>query len=173
MMSMHDDAFTREAALYRQLSALGIVWRTYIHAPVFTVEEARLLRGTVPGGHTKNLFLEDRKKALWLVVAREELRVALGPLAAQLGAARFSFGTPELLAEALGVAPGSVTPFAVMNDGERRVQVVLDEAMLKLSPLNFHPLRNDRTTAIAADDLMRFLRASGHDPIISTIPERT
>jgi Ala-tRNA(Pro) deacylase len=172
MMRALEEPLAREAALYRKLSALGIAWRSYAHAPVFTVEEARALRGALPGGHTKNLFLEDRKGALWLVVTREHLRVALGPLARELGAPRFSFGSPELLEETLGVPPGSVTPFAVINDEAKRVRVVLDADMLAEAPLNFHPLRNDRTTAIAADDLMRFLRASGHDPIVAQIPER-
>lgn len=162
----------REAALYERLSALGIAWTTHIHAPVFTVEEARALRGALPGTHTKNLFLEDKKGKLWLVVTGEDLRVDLNALAKTLGAPRFSFGKPALLAETLGVAPGAVTPFALMNDRAAKVQAVFDQGMLAADPVNFHPLRNDRTTAIAAADLVRFARETGHPPRIAVLPER-
>ena len=130
------------------------------------------MRGALPGGHTKNLFLKDKKGGLWLVVAREDMAVDLKALSTILGAPRFSFGAPELLIATLGVPPGSVTPFALMNDRERRVRVVLDEGMLASDPLNFHPLRNDRTTSIAARDLLAFVRACGHEPAILPLPER-
>ncbi|HSZ74551.1 MAG TPA: prolyl-tRNA synthetase associated domain-containing protein [Rhizomicrobium sp.] len=161
----------REEALYRRFDALGIAWKTHEHAPVFTVEEAAALYAHQPGGHTKNLFLKDKKSAFWLVVARDTLRIDLNALAKQLAAPRFSFGSAELLMEMLGVPPGSVTPFSVINDEEKKVRVVLDEDMLKLEPLNFHPLRNDRTTAISAKDLLSFLRATGHEPVIARLPE--
>jgi Ala-tRNA(Pro) deacylase len=162
----------REAALYERLRALGIAWTTHAHAPVFTVEESAGLTASLPGGHTKNLFLKDKKDALWLVVLRSDVRVDLNALSRQLGAARFSFGSAELLIASLGITPGSVTPFAVMNDRAGKVRVVLDEAMLALDPLNFHPLRNDRTAAITADGLLKFLRACQHEPVIASIPER-
>ena len=162
----------REAALYARLTALGIAWNTYAHAPVFTVEEARALRGAIRGTHTKNLFLEDRRGKLWLVVAREELRLDLNALARTLGAPRFSFAKPERLAGILGVPPGAVTPFALMNDAGGLVTAVFDAGLLAHDPVNFHPLRNDRTTAIAAADLVGFARASGHEPLILDLPER-
>ena len=165
-------AEVREAALYRRLAALGITWKTYEHAPVFTVEEAAALYANQPGGHTKNLFLKDRKDGLWLVVARDELKIDLSALANELGAPRFSFGSAELLSEVLGVEAGSVTPFAVMNDATASVRLVLDAGMLTLEPLNFHPLRNDRTTAITAADLLKFVRACEHEPVILSIPQR-
>ena len=161
----------RESALNARLEALGISTRTFSHAPVFTVEEARALRGTIAGGHTKNLFLKDKKDGLWLVVAREEVRIDLNALAKLIGSPRFSFGSPELLIATLGIPPGSVTPFALMNDKAAKVRVVLDEDMLALAPLNFHPLRNDRTTAIAPNDLLKFLRDTAHDPQIVKLPE--
>jgi len=161
----------REAALYARLEALGIRYRTYEHAPVFTVEESAPVKDVIPGGHTKNLFLKDKKGGLWLAVVRAELRVDLPALAKQLGAPRFSFGSAELLLATLGITPGSVTPFALINDAERKVQPVLDADMLKLEPVNYHPLRNDRTTAIAPEDLVRFVEACGHKPIIAPIPE--
>jgi Ala-tRNA(Pro) deacylase len=148
--------------LFVRLDELGIVHRTYHHAPVFTVAEAVALRGTLSGGHCKSLFLKDKKGGLWLAVVLEERRVDLKRLAAVLGAPRFSFGNPDLLYEILGVRPGSVTPFALVNDTVHRVQVVLDRAMLDCDPLNYHPLENDRTTAIAPADLLRFVAACGH-----------
>ncbi|MBV9571237.1 MAG: prolyl-tRNA synthetase associated domain-containing protein [Alphaproteobacteria bacterium] len=158
--------------LLSRLDALGIAHRTFEHTPVFTVEESQAVCSHIPGGHTKNLFLKDRSSGLWLVVARERLRVDLNALAKQLSAARFSFGSAELLVEVLGVPPGSVTPFSLINDTDARVRVVLDEDMLGENPLNFHPLRNDRTTAIAPDDLLKFVRDTGHEPLIANLPER-
>jgi Ala-tRNA(Pro) deacylase len=158
--------------LFALLDSLNIAHSTHAHAPVFTVAEAQALRGGLPGGHTKNLFLKDKKDGLWLVVAREEVPVDLKALSQSLGAPRFSFGPAELLMAVLGVPPGSVTPFAAMNDGGGQVRVVLDEAMMALDPLNFHPLRNDRTTAVSSAGLLRFLRATGHDPVIRPLPER-
>lgn len=157
--------------LFALLDSLGIAHTTHAHAPVFTVAEARALRGALAGTHTKNLFLKDRKDGLWLVVAREDLPVDLKALARALNAQRFSFGSPALLLETLGVPAGSVTPFAVINDRDAKVRVVLDEGMLGCDPLNFHPLRNDRTTAIAAADLIRFLAATRHTPLAMALPE--
>jgi Ala-tRNA(Pro) deacylase len=159
--------------LFARFDELGIAHRTHTHPPVFTVEEAKALRGAMPGGHCKSLFLKDRKGSLWLVVALEECRVDLKRLADALGAPRFSFGSAELLHEVLGVRPGSVTPFAAINDGDQRVDVVLQRAMLDHDPLNYHPLENDRTTAVAPGDLIRFLDACGHSPRIVDIPERS
>lgn len=161
----------REAALYERFRPLEIGWKTYEHIPVFTVEESSSVIDSLPGGHTKNLFLKDKKGGLWLVVVRAHLRVDLPALAKQLAAPRFSFGSAELLIATLGIEPGSVTPFALMNDIEHKVRPVLDADMLKLDPVNFHPLRNDRTTAIAPADLVRFVKACGHDLLIASIPE--
>jgi Ala-tRNA(Pro) deacylase len=162
----------REAALYEKLRALGIAWTTHEHAPVFTVEEAAALYDSQPGVHTKNLFLKDRQDGLWLVTLRDDLKVDLNALAKALGSPRFSFGSAELLIATLGIEPGSVTPFAVMNDGEKKVRLVLDAGMLDGHPLNFHPLRNDRTTAVSAADLLAFARATGHEPVVVEMPER-
>jgi Ala-tRNA(Pro) deacylase len=166
-------ADAREAALYDVFQRLGIPWTTHRHPPVFTVDEAQALRGALPGTHTKNLFLEDRRGRLWLVVAREAFAVDLNALAKQLGAPRFSFGKPELLMRVLGVAPGSVTPFGLMNDTADLVTAVFEKAMLAADPVNVHPLRNDRTTAVSAADLVRFAGATGHEPMILDLPERS
>jgi Ala-tRNA(Pro) deacylase len=152
--------------LFARLDRLGIAHRTYTHPPVFTVAEAAALRGALPGGHCKSLFLKDKKGGLWLVVAIEERRVDLKRLAEALGAPRFSFGSPALLYEVLGILPGSVTPFALANDAAHRVSVVLDREMLDCNPLNYHPLENTRTTSIAPADLLHFIADCGHRPRI-------
>jgi len=162
----------RESAVYARLSALGIAWTTHVHAPVFTVDEAQHLRGSLPGLHTKNLFLEDRKGRFWLVVAREDLAVDLNALARRIGVPRFSFGKTDDMITLLGITPGAVNPFAVMNDAERRVSVVLEEKLARGGTVNFHPMRNDRTVAIAARDLIRFLEACGHAPMVVEMPIR-
>lgn len=160
------------ADLFAYLDRLCIAHRTVTHAPVFTVEQARALRGEVAGAHTKNLFLKDKKEALYLVVALEEAAIELKSLHRRLGASgRFSFGSAELLGATLAVEPGSVTPFAAINDVAGRVKVVLDAAMMQHELLNYHPLRNDMTTSIARDDLVRFLIATGHPPAIVAVAE--
>ena len=155
-----------ETDLFARLLELGIESTTHRHPPVFTVEEGRLLRGQLPGAHCKSLFLKDKKDQLWLVVALEGRPVDLKTLPKNIGAARLSFGKPEVLLEILGVEPGSVTPFALINDAGSRVRVVLDKAMLDYDLLNYHPLKNTATTALAAADLVRFIRSCGHDPLI-------
>ena len=129
------------------------------------MEEARALRGELPGIHCKCLFLKDKKDRLFLAILREELGIDLKWLSIELGAGRFSFGKPELLWEVLKVRPGAVTPFALMNDVQLRVSPVLDAALLDGDLVNFHPLRNDRTTAVSPQDLVRFIESCGH-PII-------
>ncbi len=162
----------RETRLYAMLRRLDIAWHTIEHAPVFTVEASSDVYARLPGGHTKNLFLKDKKGGLWLAVVQAHLRVDLPALAKQLGSPRFSFGSAELLESTLGITPGSVTPFALMNDTAHVVTPVLDAAMLAADSVNFHPLRNDRTTAIAPGDLVRFVKACGHTPVIAPIPEK-
>ena len=160
--------------LFANLDSLGIAHRTVSHPPLFTVEESRALRGTIPGAHTKNLFLKDKKDSLVLVVALEETVIELKSLHRRIGVSgRFSFGSADLLREVLGVEPGSVTPFAVINDAACRVGVVLDAAMMAHEPLNYHPLRNTMTTSIAGTDLMRFLKATGHEPRVMALHGET
>ena len=155
-----------QAELLRRLDELGIAHTTFEHPPVYTVEEAERHTGHLAGGHCKNLFLKDRKGGLWLLVCLKERRIDINRLAKVLGCARLSFGRAELLEEVLGVAPGGVTPFALGNDRERRVQPLLDRAMLGWERLNYHPLTNAATTTIAAADLPRFIEACGHTPRI-------
>lgn len=163
-------ADVREAALCERLKSLGIEWTVHAHVPVFTVEEAKNLRGELDGLHTKNLFLKDKRGGLWLVVAREELNLDLNALAKMIGAPRFSFGKAALMVETLGIAPGAVTPFALMNDKDLRVSAVFDKAMMEGGILNFHPCRNDKTMGIAAEDLLKFAKSTGHEPRLVELP---
>jgi Ala-tRNA(Pro) deacylase len=134
------------------------------HDAVFTVEQSSRLEGELPGGHTKNLFLKDKKDRLFLLVALGSASIDLKILPKTLGSDRLSFGRPDLLMDVLGVPPGSVTPFALINDRARRVTVVLDADMMRHERLNCHPLENTATTNIAREDLVRFVRACGHEP---------
>lgn len=154
-----------EAPLLARLDVLKIAVEIHRHPPLHTVEESRALRGVMPGGHIKNLFLRDKKRRQWLVTVLEDATVDLKALRHSLGASgNLSFGSAELLHASLGVAPGSVTPFAVMNDGAGVVTMVLDRALLAHDPINAHPLHNGATAAIARDDLLRFLAECGHPP---------
>jgi Ala-tRNA(Pro) deacylase len=158
--------------LFARLRDLGIDCNTVDHPPVFTVDEAKALRGTLQGCHTKNLFLRDKKGSMWLVVCCEDRSIDLKHLALRIGANRLSFGSPERLMRHLGVIPGAVTPFAVINDRSRAVRVVIDRSMLEREPLNFHPLDNAKTTSIAAEDFLRFLEAETHPPILIDLDDR-
>jgi Ala-tRNA(Pro) deacylase len=158
------------ADLFAYLDSLGIAHKTVTHPPVFTVEEAGALRGRVDGAHTKNLFLRDKKGTVFLVVALENAVIELKSLHRRLGATgRFSFGSPELMRELIGVEPGSVTPFSVINDKAGRVTVVLDAAMMEHEVLNYHPLVNTGTTTISREGLLKFLEATGHKPRIEAV----
>lgn len=157
---------TRED-LTRYLDGLGIAATTIDHPPVFTVEEAQTLRGTIAGAHSKNLFLKDKKGALFLVVAREDAVIDLKRLHGRIGASgRLSFGQAELLLDRLGVTPGSVTPFGLINDRPPSVRVILEEQLVAAETVNFHPLTNTATTSLASADLLAFIRATDHVPEI-------
>ena len=165
---------TTPAELFAFLDRLEIVHTTVSHPPLFTVEQSRALRGKVPGGHTKNLFLKDRRGAFFLVVALEDAAIDLKGLHRRLGATgRFSFGSADALRELLGVEPGSVTPFAAINDVGGKVAVVLDAAMLANETLNCHPLVNTMTTSISRNGLVKFLDSCGHAPRIEAVSEPT
>jgi Ala-tRNA(Pro) deacylase len=157
--------------LHLFLSELGIETRRYDHPAVFTVAESLEIEQAMPGGHTKNLFLKDKKDRLFLVVALNNARIDMKTLHKTLCSDRLSFGKAEVLEEVLGVLPGSVTPFSVINDKAGRVEIVLDAPMLEHAVLNYHPLVNTATIAIARDDLLRFIRATGHEPRILTVSD--
>lgn len=159
--------------LFAFLDRLRIAHKTMTHPPLFTVEQSQALRGAIPGGHTKNLFLKDKKDTVFLVVAPEEARVDLKTLHHRLGASRFSFGSANLLQELLGVTPGAVTAFGAINDSATRVNVVLDAGLMRHEVINCHPLVNTMTTSIARDDLVKFLEATGHVPRIERVAGET
>jgi Ala-tRNA(Pro) deacylase len=155
--------------LLQRLADLGIAVATVEHPPVHTVEESGELYEKIPGGHTKNLFLKDAKGALFLIVAHHATRVDLKRLPPVIGSARLSFGRADLLQDVLGVQPGSVTAFALINDRDRKVQVVFDQNLMAFATINLHPMENSATTSIAREDLLRFIRATGHTPRIAAL----
>jgi Ala-tRNA(Pro) deacylase len=160
--------------LFAFLDRLGILHTTVSHPALFTVEQSRTLRGQIPGGHTKNLFLRDKRGAFFLVVALEDAAITLKDLHRRLGASgRFSFGSADAMSDLLGVVPGSVTPFAAINDTTGKVTVILDRAMLDYDVLNFHPLVNTMTTSISRDGLIKFLATTGHEPRVEAVSEAT
>ena len=155
--------------LMARLAALGLKTRTIEHDAVFTVAESEIIERAVAGGHTKNLFLKDAKDRLFLVVAESRTAVDLKSLHRTIGAARLSFGKADLLMEVLGVPPGSVTAFAALNDTAARVTIVVDQTLMQYDSINCHPLVNTATTNIARDDLMTFIRATGHEPMLADL----
>jgi Ala-tRNA(Pro) deacylase len=152
--------------LFAFFDRLGIKYTTVEHPPFFTVEEGRQWHDKIPGLHGKNLFLKDKKDKIWLVVMPAEKRADIGNIEKQSGAARISFGKPELLLEVFGLTPGSVTPFGLINDEQKRVTVILDQDMLESEEVNFHPLHNAASTTIRSADLLKFMHELGYKPLI-------
>jgi Ala-tRNA(Pro) deacylase len=158
--------------LFACFDRLGIKHSTVSHPPLFTVEQSQALRGQIPGGHTKNLFLKDKKDALYLVTAPEDSVIELKSLHRLLGASgRFSFGSADLMMETLGVIPGAVTPLGVINDKDARITVVLDKTLMQNAVINCHPLVNTMTTSLPREGLIAFLESTGHPPRIVAVSE--
>lgn len=156
-----------EEELYARLDELGIAHETVEHEPVFTVNESQKLRGQLDGAHVKNMFLRDKKKRLWLATVLEDREVDLKGLKKRIGAqGSLSFGNADLLMEVVGVIPGAVTPFGVINDADKRLTVILDAGIFEEETVNAHPLRNDKTTRISTNDLKKFMEAEGYSPEI-------
>ena len=153
-------------ALFAFLDRLGVAHTTLEHAPVFRVGEGEEIKASLPGGHTKNLFLKDDKGQLWLISALGETTINLKTLPKVIGSGRLSFGSPELMHETLGVTPGSVTPFGLINDTGSRVKFGADKALMSADPVNFHPLTNAATTAVSQEGLRRFLTALDIEPLV-------
>ena len=157
--------------LFAFFDKLGIEHSTVEHPPFFTVDEGRPWHDKIPGLHCKNLFIKDRKGGIWLVVLPADKRADLARLEKLLGAPRFSFARPEVLQEVMQLTPGSVTPFGLINDTQRRITVILDEEMVDSESVNFHPLHNAASTTLKSSDLVRFVRALGYQPTIVRVPE--
>ncbi|KFB08525.1 prolyl-tRNA synthetase associated domain-containing protein [Nitratireductor basaltis] len=157
----------RSALLFEKLKELSIEVKTYVHPPLHTVEESQALRGTIPGAHTKNLFLRDRKDRHFLVTALEDAEIDLKSIHTLIGGSgRVSFGKADTMEAWLGVRPGAVTPFGAINDRDGHVKVILDEDLVKHDMVNAHPLHNEATTSLKTQDLIRFLEAVNHPPAI-------
>jgi Ala-tRNA(Pro) deacylase len=146
--------------------AHGIDHATTEHEPVFRVGEGEEIKHGISGAHTKNLFLKDAKGRLWLISAQDTTVIDLKRLHPVIGSARLSFGSAELMAETLGVTPGSVTAFAMINDAGRRVTFVLDRALAEAGQVNFHPLTNTATTTMSQGGLRKFFAALGISPLV-------
>lgn len=158
--------------LFAFLDELGIAHSTKSHPPVFTVAESESLRDEIPGGHTKNLFVKDKKDRFFVITVEERATVDLKQIHKIIGASsRVSFGNPEKMLEYLGVVPGSVTVFGAINDTGNNVTFVLDEDLMGHEIINGHPLANDATTSIGREDLLRFLKATGHDPLVLKVTD--
>ncbi|MEL6686464.1 MAG: prolyl-tRNA synthetase associated domain-containing protein [Pseudomonadota bacterium] len=162
MLDPHPD----EARLYALLEDLSIPYQTVEHEAVFTVEEGHAIKARLPGGHTKNLFLKDKAGQFVLICALGNTPIRLNKLHPHIGTKRLSFGREEALFETLGVRPGSVTLFSILNDTECHVKLVLDQALLDNDQVWFHPLRNTASTRIDSVHLGAFARATGHEPLI-------
>ena len=158
--------------LLHRLDALGIPSETVEHEPVFTVAESESVKERIPGAHSKNLFVKDKKGRFFLISAKHDTAIDLKRTHEAIGASgRLSFGSAEQLRAMLGVEPGSVTAFAVANDTEGQVTMVLDANLMEHERVNFHPLVNSMTTGVSREDLVKFLRATNHDPLILKLPE--
>ncbi|MEL7468009.1 MAG: prolyl-tRNA synthetase associated domain-containing protein [Pseudomonadota bacterium] len=155
-----------QTELYALFDRHGIGYTHNTHPPLHTVEESKELRGDLPGAHVKNMFLKDKKSQLWLVTCLEYRKIRIRDLEKQIGATKASFGKPDLLWDALGIRPGAVSPFGLINDPDHSVRVVLDQQMLEIDPINAHPLHNEATTTLPRADFMRFFEITGHAPII-------
>ena len=158
-------AFDRDSLL-AWMAANGVAQTTHDHPAVFRVEEGLELKAAMPGAHTKNLFLKDKKGRLWLISARQDTVIDLKRAPKTIGSDRLSFGNEGLLYETLGLTPGSVTALGLINDTDRRVTFVLDKALRDADTVNFHPLTNTATTALAQADFRRFLTLVGREPIV-------
>lgn len=157
---------TSSEDLFACFEKLGIKTKTYDHKPVFTVEEGLEIEKNIPGAHCRNLFVRDNKKKMFLIVLRNETKVDMKKLAPVIGSGRLSFGSADRLWETLGIRPGSVCPFTIINDKEQKVTLVLEAGMMEEPLVNYHPLDNAKTTGLSPDDLLKFIDFCGHTPQI-------
>ncbi|HEY4548416.1 MAG TPA: prolyl-tRNA synthetase associated domain-containing protein [Pedomonas sp.] len=167
-LTLNDEKVSAEALVFDRLDRLGIAHTTVRHPPAYTVEEAKQLRGDLAGGHAKNLFLKSKRDEYVLAVVQEDAPVDVQQIAKACGTARLSFARPERVIEWLGVRPGAVTPFALLNaerhSNRDRLRIIVDQTLLDESQVWFHPLHNAATTAIAPADLVRFIDSCGWTP---------
>lgn len=159
--------------LFDYLDGLNIIHKTYNHAPIFTVDEGADIKANMPGGHTKNLFLKDKAGQFFLICALGDTPIRINKLHPILGCKRLSFGKAEALLGLLGMTPGSITLFSILNDTNHQVTLILDKALFNHDIVNFHPLLNDATTAISSSDMIKFAKTTGHHPVILDFADLT
>ena len=157
---------TPATSLFEILAGLSISYRLYQHKPVFTVGESLGIERDIPGAHCRNLFVRDKKETMFLVVAQNETLIDLKKLSGLLECGRLSFGSADRLWNYLGVRPGSVCPFAIINDKDNAVTIVLDQAMMQNDIVNYHPMENHMTIGLTPDELIKFIEHAGHKPMI-------
>ena len=162
---------TQRDALMAKLDELGIMTTTHDHEAVFTVDESEKLHDQIPGGHTKNLFVKDKKGKMFLLVVGAHATIDMKTLHKKLGCARLSFGKPDLLQEKLGITPGSVNAFCIINDESEEVSILFDEALMSHDQIACHPMTNTATTVIARDDLEKFVKSTNHEVTIMALAE--
>jgi Ala-tRNA(Pro) deacylase len=155
---------TEPEGLYARLREIGVAFEVHEHPPIFTVAEGEHLKARIPGVHCRNLFVRDKKERMFLIVLANETRVDMKTLPALLGCDRLSFGSPERLWQYLGVRPGSVCPFAIINDTRNEVEIILDAGMMRAERVNYHPLRNHLTIGLSPQGLLQFIDSCGHVP---------
>ncbi len=160
----------REQELLKALDQLAISWTMHEHEAVFTVEASAELHASIAGAHTKNLFLKDAVGQYWLVTAPHDARVDLKALPAAIGSKKLSFGKAEAMEQLLDISPGSVTPLAAFNDHGGQVKVVIDARLAGADCANVHPLRNTATIGLSGPNLVAFLTAHAHAPLIIELP---
>lgn len=160
-------AATAEAVL-ASLEALGVEMHTLVHHALYTVEEAKQVAYDLPGAHTKNLFLRNKKGRMFLVVLDQDRQLDLKVLRAQLAApgGQLAFASSDRMGRFLGVVPGSVTPLAAINDHSGAVTIVIDQSLLREKWIWLHPCRNTHSTRIRTEDLLKVLEKWQHAPVL-------
>ncbi|MBS1954207.1 MAG: prolyl-tRNA synthetase associated domain-containing protein [Cyanobacteria bacterium SZAS-4] len=165
-MTHNTKTMLTDEELMHKLSDLSIESVMLSHQPLMTVEDQNAQKHLSHGAHSKNLFLKDKANKFWMITALDDTSINLKNAAKQLGAVKFTFAKPAEMLELLGITPGSVSPFALINDTTNQVTFVLEKRMLDYSHQNFHPLRNDRTVRIGTEDFLAFTKHIDHAPIL-------
>ena len=150
--------------LIRILNDHGFKYFIKEHAPLFTVEDSKALRGQIEGAHSKNLFLKDAKANFFLISIEESASIDLKKTMQQIQSKKLSFAKPEYLHNILGIEPGSVSPFALLNDSKKEVRFYLDRSFLDHKRVNFHPLINTATVNISPQNLIDLIEKY-HNPV--------
>lgn len=153
---MHLRFYTAES-ICSLLDEFGLSYQRYYHEPIMTVADGEHLRDIMPGMHTRNMFLKDKLGLLVLVTLPDNMPIDLKKMSKLLECKRFSFGSPALLLDVLGVTPGSVTPLSIFNDQKKKVRLVLDKTMMSAEIINVHPLINTQTIGLRPADFLKLL----------------